>query len=125
MEPKEGLLTYMVQRNNILISQYYSRKIHWPGNSTQCNKFGPGVTIGRGYDLKHRAKTTIVSDLTFAGIPLDKAKKIAEGSKKSHCAASDFVKESREAISEITEIQQIKLFKKIGNLCKRFHPILQ
>lgn len=112
MEPREGLLTYMAEGNNISSSEYYSRKIHWPGNTSQCEKFGSGVTIGRGYDLKHRSKSEVISDLTFAGVPIEKAKEIAEGSKNSHCAAGDFVKNNRGSISPITEQQQIRLFEK-------------
>lgn len=70
------------------------------------------MTIGRGYDLKYRSENEIVSDLTYSGIPIKKAKKISEGSKKSHCSASDFVRGNRELIGEITEVQQVKLFEK-------------
>lgn len=75
MEPKQGLLTFLAEGNNIPNSIYYSRKIHWPGNSLQCDKFGSGVTIGRGYDLKYRNVGEVISDLTMSGIPLNKAKK--------------------------------------------------
>lgn len=31
MQPKQGLLTFRAEGNNITNSRYYSRKIHWPG----------------------------------------------------------------------------------------------
>lgn len=110
MEPKEGGLTYRAEGNNIPGSPYYSRKIHWPGLSFRCHAYGSGVTIGRGYDLKHRSRREIVHDLTLAGVPSEQAEKIAEAAKKSHCSASDFVKREREYIGEITELQQLRLF---------------
>jgi hypothetical protein len=113
MEPREGLLTFRAEGNNISSSRNYSRKIHWPGITSKCNSYGSGVTIGRGYDMKHRSTSEIINNLTFAGVPLEKAKKIAEGSKKSFCSASDFVKENREKISEITEYQQLRIFELI------------
>ncbi len=110
MEPKEGGLTYRAEGNNIPGSPYYSRKIHWPGISFRCHTYGSGVTIGRGYDLKHRSRREIVHDLTLAGVPSEQAEKIAEAAKKSHCSARDFVKREREYIGEITELQQLRLF---------------
>ncbi|SER25536.1 toxin homologue of phage lysozyme [Rosenbergiella nectarea] len=110
MEPKQGLLTFLAEGNNVPSGIYYSRKIHWPGNSLQCDKFASGVTIGRGYDLKNRNEGEVIKDLTMSGIPLDKAKKIAQGVTKSHCLASNFVKKNKGSIEEITEIQQLRLF---------------
>ena len=55
MEPREGLLTFRAEGNNIKGSRYYSRVLHWPGIPSQCKRFGSGVTIGRGYDMKHRS----------------------------------------------------------------------
>jgi hypothetical protein len=78
MEPREGLLTFNAEGNNVRSNRYYSRVLHWPGILSQCKKFGSGVTIGRGYDMKHRSSEKIIRDLTYAGIPLEKAKKIAE-----------------------------------------------
>ncbi|MEW5290433.1 hypothetical protein ABW286_14790 [Erwinia papayae] len=58
-----------------------------------------------------------IADLTFAGIPQDEAKKIAGGAYKSHCSASDFVKNNRGATTELTEHQQLRLFEKV---CARY-----
>lgn len=55
------------------------RKLYWPGVASKCNTYGSGVTFGRGYDMKHRSAGEIIADLTYVGIPLDEAKKIAGG----------------------------------------------
>lgn len=89
MEPKEGLLTFRAEGNNIPGSQYYSRKIHWPGNPSISDRYGSGLTIGRGYNMKERPESTIISDMVAAGISLENARKIAKGSKKSFCTASE------------------------------------
>lgn len=73
LEPKEGLLTFRAEGNNVRNSSNYSRVIHWPNDSAQCRRSGSGVTIDRGYDMKHRSPKKIVSDLTYAGVPLEKA----------------------------------------------------
>jgi len=48
--------------------------------------------------------------LTYSGIPIDKARAIAKGSKKHSCSARDFVIENKNKITDITEIQQLNLF---------------
>ena len=55
LEPKEGLLTFRAEGNNTRGSLFYSRVIHWPGRLAECSRSGSGVTIGRGYDMKHRS----------------------------------------------------------------------
>ncbi|WP_261640831.1 hypothetical protein [Erwinia mallotivora] len=117
LEPKEGLLTFRAEGNNLAGSRYYSRKLHWPGVASKCNAYGQGVTFGRGYDMKHRSAGEIIADLTYVGIPLDQAKKIAGGAYKSHCAASDFVKNNTGSTIELTEHQQLRLFEKV---CARY-----
>lgn len=110
MEPREGLLTFRAEGNNLLNSHFYSRKLHWPGIASHCSKYRSGVTIGRGYDMKHRSPNRVIRDLISSGIPIEKAKLIAEGANKSYCNARDFVKEKRNKIEDITEIQQLRLF---------------
>lgn len=110
MKPQKGLLTFMAEGNNIPTSQYYSRKLHWPGISSKCSIYRSGVTLGRGYDMKYRTVDEIVNDLTYAGLPNEKARAIVKGSKKHSCSARDFVIENRNKITDITEIQQLNLF---------------
>ncbi|MEW5291072.1 hypothetical protein ABW286_18110 [Erwinia papayae] len=45
LEPKEGLLTFRAEGNNFRGSRYYSRKIHWPGNSPACGKIAEGAGL--------------------------------------------------------------------------------
>lgn len=101
MKPKEGLLTFIAEGNNIPSSRSYSRKIHGPGLASKGNNYGSGVTIGRGYDMRYRSPSEIINDLTFSGVPIDIAREIAKGSKKHACVASDLVKENRNKITEI------------------------
>lgn len=75
-----------------------------------CGKIGAGFTIGRGYDMKYRSPKKIISDLTHAGVPLEKAQHIATEAEISHCKAANFVKERKASITEISELQQRKLF---------------
>jgi len=110
LEPKEGLLTFRAEGNNDSGSAYYSRKIHWPGNRASCSKNNSGVTIGRGLDLGGRSKEEVMHMLAMAGILKEQAKKIAEGSKLTHCQAGDFVRENRIDVGEITESQQLRIF---------------
>lgn len=113
LEPKEGLLTFRAEGNNITGSGYYSRKLHWPGAVSKCNAYGSGVTLGRGYDMKHRSTGEIIADLTLAGVSLNEAKKLAGGAHKSHCAASDFVRNNKGSTIELTEQQQLRLFEHV------------
>jgi len=112
LEPKQGLITFRSEGNNIKKSIFFTRVIHWPGNIGNCSSSlgASGVTIGRGYDMKHRNPAQIIHDLTRSGITYQQAKKISLGAKLHHCAALDFVEKNRELIGEITEKQQLKLF---------------
>ena len=110
LEPKERLLIFRAEGNNLRNSRHYSRVIHWPGILAKCGGFGSGVTIGRGYDMKHRSSKKIISDLTHAGVPLEKTQQIAAGAGMSHCQAANFVEERRTSTVEISELQQKKLF---------------
>lgn len=112
LEPKDGLITFRSEGNNIPKSIFFTRVIHWPGNIRSCSSSlgASGVTIGRGYDMKHRYPSQIIHDLTRSGIPHLQAKKISLGARLHHCSALDFVNKNREIIGEITESQQLKLF---------------
>jgi len=64
IRPKFGQLAWDSKGNNDPNSQFFSRKAHVPSSAS-------GVTIGRGYDLKHRASAEASEDLLAAGIPED------------------------------------------------------
>ncbi|WP_261643639.1 hypothetical protein [Erwinia mallotivora] len=59
-EPKQGLLTFRAEGNNIRGSKFYSRKIHFPENMKTCSGTLPGVTIGRGYDMGKRSESQVI-----------------------------------------------------------------
>lgn len=113
LEPREGLLTFRSEGNDVSNSLYYSRKIHWPGNIPGCSSNSSGVTIGRGFDLGNRSKDETLQALSMAGIPKEQAKKIANGAGLTHCQANNFVIRNKNEIGEITESQQLQLFNTI------------
>lgn len=112
LEPKEGLLTFRAEGNNIKGSRYYSRVIHWPANSSTCSTVSSGVTLGRGYDLGQRSHYTATRDLLFSGVGKAEAEQVASGARLTGCRADKFVRENKHQIKEITELQQVNLFKK-------------
>ncbi|WP_421203559.1 hypothetical protein [Aeromonas sp. 602658] len=69
----KGQLTFDEEGNDVENSTYFSRKIHWPGNSES------GVTIGRGYDIGSRSKEDVYRDLSDSGGPDNIASLISSG----------------------------------------------
>lgn len=65
-----------------------SERLHWPGGAS-------GVTLGPGYDLRHRSAPEIVRDLTAIGVPQATADQIARGAGLSGTAARDFAAANR------------------------------
>jgi hypothetical protein len=82
---------------------YFSREAHWPEGAS-------GVTVGRGYDMKHRSADTITSDLTAAGVPLAEAEILAQGAGLTGQDAADFIKREDVKAIEITPAAQKALF---------------
>lgn len=101
-EVPEGQLTFDAEGMEAE-GPYFSREAHWPGGAS-------GVTIGRGYDMKHRSAETVISDLTAAGVPQADAEVLAQGAGLEGQAAADFI--AREDIRnlEITPLAQKNLF---------------
>ena len=99
-----GQVTFDAEGNDIASSPYFSRVVHWPGNSLS------GVTIGRGYDLGNRTQDDVYADLIRAGVPSTQAIKIAKGAQLKGSLASEFVKDNKSAIGEISHEQQVRLF---------------
>ena len=90
---ERGKFTYDSEGNDS--GKWNSRYLHWPEKHS-------GVTIGRGYDLKHRQREQVIRDLTGAGISQEKAELIAGGAKLTRDAARDFVRTHRGRVGEIT-----------------------
>jgi GH24 family phage-related lysozyme (muramidase) len=80
-----------------------SDRLHWP-------KFGSGVTLGPGYDLKERKEDAIIADLQ--GIGLDKAiaKAIAGGAGKTGQDAKKFCDDNAKLVV-LTAEQETALLK--------------
>jgi len=102
---REGKITFDAEGNDISTSPYFSRTIHWPGNSLS------GVTLGRGYDMGSRSESEIYNHMISAGIPHTQASKISTAHGLKGTDARDFVVAKREEIGVITREQQISLFK--------------
>ncbi|WP_416411689.1 calcium-binding protein [Pantoea sp. App145] len=98
-----GLLTYMSEGNDNPDSMFFSRKIHHPSTAS-------GVTIGRGYDMKHRTKQSIIHDLISAGVSPRQAEDISNAAHLSGAKAEGFVEKNRDLIGEISIKQQVSLF---------------
>ncbi|WP_414500775.1 MULTISPECIES: pesticin C-terminus-like muramidase [unclassified Zymobacter] len=110
LEPTKGLFTFRAEGSNTPSSTYYSRKIHWPGKTSFCTVNNSGVTIGRGYDLGSRIKSTVYMDLINSGADKETAEKISEGAGLHACSAMQFVADNRDKIKEISEQTQLNLF---------------
>lgn len=102
----QGQLTFNAEGNDLESSQFFSRVIHWPGNSLS------GVTIGRGYDLGDRSQEEVYNDLQSAGVPHDIATVISNGARLKGENASSYVSENR-ARTLISRKAQFKLFEMI------------
>ena len=133
LEPNIGLLTFRAEGNEVKSSRDYSKKIHWLGNSVSCRKNNSGVTIGRGFDLGDRTKAEVLMSLQKAGVEKEKAERISYAAKLKGCLAHKFVLENRDAISEITDRQQLSLFlvtyeemkKDVERICKTKKVIME
>ncbi|MGY3929548.1 Phage-related lysozyme (muraminidase) [Aeromonas encheleia] len=102
----QGQLTFNAEGNDIEDSPFFSRVIHWPGNSLS------GVTIGRGYDIGSRSQKEVYNDLQNAGVPHDIATIISNGAKLKGENASSYVSANRDS-TQISRKAQFKLFEKI------------
>jgi len=98
-----GQLTFDAEGQEVR-GPFFSRKPHVPSESS-------GVTLGRGYDMKSKSRSKIVSDLTGAGIDDRLANIFAEASGLKGNAARQFIQRSEVAGIEITPRQQKDLFK--------------
>ncbi|WP_160287198.1 pesticin C-terminus-like muramidase [Pseudomonas knackmussii] len=101
-----GQVTIDAEGNDVPTSIYFSRRLHWPGGAS-------GVTLGRGYDMKHRSWAAIKADLIAAGVEAEAAEKFALGAGLSGPAADEFVNSNRVGFGEITREAQRILFESI------------
>ena len=94
-----GQLTFDVEGNEG--GRWHSRTPHVPSESS-------GLTIGRGYDMKHRSREQIIKQMTDAGIAKATAEFYAGGAGLSGAKARDYMKATH--LPEISPAEQKALF---------------
>ena len=94
-----GQLTFDVEGNEG--GRWHSRTPHVPSESS-------GLTIGRGYDMKHRSRERIIRQMTDAGISKKTAELYAGGAGLSGTKAREYMQSAK--LPEITPAQQKALF---------------
>ena len=82
-----------------------SNRLHWPGGAS-------GVTLGPGYDMKHRSEAEIARDLFKVGVVAEKAKSIAKGAGLKGAQAKEFCKTNRNLVA-LSDKVEFKLMKTI------------
>ncbi len=100
-KPTAGRLTFDAEGQEG--GRYHSRRLHVPSASS-------GLTIGRGYDMKHRTKAEIRDHLTDAGVPPETAALISQAARLSGGAAEEFIAENHLEAFEISPDAQLHLF---------------
>jgi len=83
---------------------FHSRKLHVPSSAS-------GLTIGRGYDMKEKAKTKVNSDLISAGIDTKTIETLKKSVGLYGATARQFIIDNDLLDFEITPEAQKKLFK--------------
>lgn len=106
LKVSRGQVTFDAEGNDAPGSAYFSRRLHWPGGAS-------GVTLGRGYDMKHRTQEAVHADLVSAGVDESSARDFAQGAGLAGQAAQRFVSTHREEFGEISRTAQRILFESI------------
>lgn len=101
-----GQVTFDAEGNDDDTTAYFSRVLHWPKGES-------GVTLGRGYDMRHRTEAEVKADLVAAGLDAELAAKFAKGHGKSGEDARLFVKNNKTALGPIPAAVQKALFERI------------
>lgn len=101
LKVSRGQVTFDSEGNDQKGSRYYSRVLHHPLPSS-------GVTIGRGYDMKHRDADQIRRHMLAAGLDEGTANTLTGGAGLTGDAATQFCR-SHSSI-ELTHDQQKTLF---------------
>lgn len=83
---------------------FHSRKLHVPSNYS-------GLTIGRGYDFKEKKHTTVISNLTSAGIDTKNIEILKKSVGLFGTTAKQFIIDNDLLDFEISPEAQKKLFK--------------
>ncbi|MFL1482731.1 hypothetical protein [Marinobacter sp. LN3S78] len=99
--PSQGSLTWAAEGQEG--GRYHSRILHVPTASS-------GLTLGRGFDLRERKRTTTEQQLTQAGISPGYARKVAAGVRLRGSDAETFIIASDLLDFEISAAIQLRLF---------------
>ncbi|KZN32459.1 hypothetical protein [Pseudoalteromonas luteoviolacea] len=83
--------------------RYHSRTLHVPSQYS-------GLTIGRGFDLKHRSALDIEHSLTQAGVSSKPAQVLSKAAGLSGKAAEEFIKDHGLEGFEVSHQEQVNLF---------------
>ncbi len=102
-----GKITFDAEGSDDSSSIYFSRVIHWPGNTLS------GVTLGRGYDMGSRSQSEIYAHLVNSGVSASQASRISAAHGLKGSAAGQFVTANRDVIGAISKEQQVALFELI------------
>ena len=103
---RRGQVTFDAEGNDIPNNAYFSRVLHWPGGAS-------GVTLGRGYDMRHRTQSAVFSDLSAAGVEAVSAENFSRGAGLSGQDARDFVISNRDLFGAISQEAQRILFEDV------------
>lgn len=87
-DERTGRFTFAAEGHTDPLSPYYIGKLSHPSMES-------GVTIGAGYDMRHRSSTEVASALTTAGVSQDLATKLSKGAGLTGVEASKFVADNR------------------------------
>ncbi|MEJ3721796.1 hypothetical protein WGM54_28270, partial [Paenibacillus polymyxa] len=103
---RRGQVTFDAEGNDLVDSLYFSRKLHWPAGKS-------GVTLGRGYDMRHRTRSQVYAQLIEAGFDSAAAENFSLGATLSGPSAQAFVKQNRDEFGAISHQEQIVLFEEV------------
>lgn len=101
LKPTEGEVTFDSEGTEGGL--YHSRILHVPTE-------GSGLTLGRGYDMKHKVSTKISADLIKAGVDANKSLLIGNAGGKQGTLARQFIIDNDLLDFQITPLAQQSLF---------------
>lgn len=101
-----GQITFNAEGNDIQGSPYFNRCLHWPGGAS-------GVTLGRGYDMRHRTQNSVYTDLIAAGVDITSARNFSLGAGLSGETARSFVNTNKITFGAISQRAQRILFEDV------------
>lgn len=101
MRPTRGLLTFEAEGTEG--GTYHSRKLHVPDERS-------GLTLGRGYDMRHRTSRQIHQELMQAGMVQDEAETLSKAAGLFGTTARKFVKDQGLEAFQVSPQVQLRLF---------------